>query len=73
MDKGSIGLMHSLAKAVNEGRISEEVAKSQILPEKHESLEKIIRQTGPNSNNDTYQTDSTYRNGFNSIGGFFRH
>ena len=44
MDKGSIGLIYSLAKAVIDNRITLEQAEEQIVPEKHELLSKIIWQ-----------------------------
>ena len=44
MEKGSISLLYSLARAVQEGRITIEQAELQIPPEKLADLYKIIRQ-----------------------------
>ena len=44
MDKGSIGLIYALARAVIDNRITLEQAEEQIVPEKHELLSKIIWQ-----------------------------
>ena len=44
MDKGSISLIHSLAKAIADDWISLEEAQKQINPDKYETLSKITRQ-----------------------------
>ena len=71
MDKGSIGLIYSLAKAVNDNRITLEQAEEQIVPEKHELLYKIIWQQKLSSGNKSSSTSvQRQMSTGNNTGGF---